>query len=100
MSKNESCKKIDVNIDDLVKQFYDLFNDPISVSESMSNYINQGINDVIFENFTPILVSCDELNKALKQTIISNVCGNDGISSNMLLNCDSNFITSRVLYFF
>jgi hypothetical protein len=44
-------------------------------------------------------VSCDELNKALKQTIISNVCGNDGISSNMLINCDFNFITSTVLYF-
>jgi hypothetical protein len=59
MSKNVSCYKIDVNINDLVKKYNDIFNDPMSVSESMSNYINHGINDIIFENFTPILVSCD-----------------------------------------
>ena len=76
------------------------FNDPISVSECISNNICCGINDVIFENLTPIFVSYDEFNKELKQTLDSNVYCNDGISLSMLLNCDLNFISPTVLYLF
>jgi hypothetical protein len=36
----------------------------------------------------------------LKETFISNVIGNDGVSSNILLNCDDNFIKSKLFFFY
>jgi hypothetical protein len=36
----------------------------------------------------------------LKETSISNVIGNDGVSSNMLLNCNDNFINSKLIFFY
>jgi hypothetical protein len=51
-------------------------------------------------NFKAMNIDLVDLNLALKQTHVSNICGNDGLSSKMIKNCDNNFISSKLLFFF
>ena len=41
-----------------------------------------------------------ELKSALKQTRSSNVCGNDGVTPKMIINCNNSFIEKYFLFFF
>jgi hypothetical protein len=91
---------IDIPIDKLVQHYYDIFNRPLCVSEQVINRVNQDTEDINMINFKAMNIDLVDLNLALKQTHVSNICGNDGLSSKMIKNCDNNFISSKLLFFF
>ncbi len=91
---------IDIDIDKLCNYYSNLFNKPLKVDINFINQINRQIDDIKHENYSAININFNELQLALKETSNSNVIGNDGISSNMILNCDDNFIKSKLFYFF
>ena len=97
---NKEKEKIDIELDTLVNHYYAIFNTPLSVSQQVINEVQDGINDINHVNFKSIEINLTELNEAIKLGQSSNVCGNDGISSKMIKNCDSEFIASKLFFFF
>ena len=97
---NKDKSVIDIPIDKLVQHYYDIFNRPLCVSEQVINGVNQDTEDINMINFKAMNIDLADLNLALKQTHVSNICGNDGLSSKMIKNCDNNFISSKLLFFF
>ena len=64
------------------------------------NEINNGISELSILNFKSIDLQYNDLESALNDTHKSNVCGNDGISSYMILNSNISFIKTIILQFF
>jgi hypothetical protein len=96
--KNEILINIDI---DKIRDYYsNIFNKPLNVDKRFIDHINEQIDDIKHENYSPIDLNINELKLALKETSNSNVIGNDGVSSNMILNCDENFIKSKLFIFF
>jgi hypothetical protein len=87
---------IDIPIDKLVQHYYDIFNRPLCVSEQVINRVNQDTEDINMINFKAMNIDLVDLNLALKQTRVSNICGNEGLSSKMIKNCYNNFISSNI----
>ena len=83
----------------LVQHYHDIFNRPLRVSEQVINQVNIDTEDINIKNFKAMSIDLVDLNLAIKQTHLSNVCGNDGISSRMIKNCDKKFISSILLFF-
>ena len=79
---------------------HDIFNRPLCVSEQVINQVIIDTGDINIKNFKAMSIDLVDLNLAIKQTHLSNVCGNDGISSRMIKNCDKKFISSILLFFF
>jgi hypothetical protein len=96
--KNEIL--IDIDIDKLRDYYSGIFNKPLIVDKKFINHINEQIASLNHDNYSSIDININELQIALKETSISNVIGNDGISSYMLLNCNDNFINSKLIFFY
>jgi hypothetical protein len=77
-----------------------IFNESLNIDLETLNEVKVGISDIIIDNFTSIEVNTTELNYALKHTNLSKVVGDDGLSSEMLLNINQSFINSKILFFF
>ena len=77
-----------------------IFNEPLNVDIETVNEIKSGIGDLKHETFTSIDVNSTELKFALKDTNLSQVVGDDGLSSYMLLNINQAFLNSSILYLF
>jgi hypothetical protein len=90
---NKDKDKITLDVNELVNHYYSIFNRPLNVSEEIQNRVFNDIQDIIHDNFIPIETNITEFKYTIKQTKSSNVCGNDGISSRMIANCNSSFIT-------
>ena len=84
----------------MLSHYDSIFNDPINVDTNTFNQINEGIADIIHDNFQAIEISIIELNMAIKNTQVSNVVGDDGLTSNMILNLNPDFISNILLFFF
>ena len=87
--KNEVL--IDIDIGKIRDYYFNIFNKPLNVDPCFIAHINEQILDIKHENYT-----VNELKLALTET--SNVVGNDGVSANMILNCDENIIKSKLFY--
>ena len=96
--KNEIL--IDIDIHKIRDYYWGIFNKPLIVDKKFINHINEQIASFNHDNYLSIDININELQLALKETSISNVIGNDGVSSNMLLNCNDNFINSKLIYFY
>jgi hypothetical protein len=96
--KNEIL--IDIDIEKIRDYYSNIFNKPLNVDKKFIDHINEQIDDIKHENYSPIDININQLKLALKETSNSNVIGNDGVSSNMILNCDENFIKSKLFFFF
>ena len=96
--KNEIL--IDIDIDKIRDYYSSIFNKPLIVDKKFINHINEQIANLNHDNYSSIDININELQLALKETSISNVIGNDGVSSNMLLNCNDNFINSKLIFFY
>ena len=96
--KNEIL--IDIDIDKIRDYYSGIFNKPLIVDKKFINHINEQIANLNHDNYSSIDININELQLALKETSISNVIGNDGVSSNMLLNCNDNFINSKLIFFY
>jgi endonuclease/exonuclease/phosphatase family metal-dependent hydrolase len=90
---NKDKDKITLDVNELVNHYYSIFNRPLNVSEEIQNRVYNDIQDIIHDNFIPIEINITEFKYTIKQAKSSNVCGNDGISSRMIANCNSSFIT-------
>ena len=98
--KRKSELVIDIDIDKMRDYYSNIFNKVLKVDVNFVDHVNREIDDIKHENFTSIEINYNELELALKETSNSNVIGNDGVSSNMILNCDVNFLKSKLFYFF
>ena len=95
---NNKTPNLDINA--VLSHYDSIFNDPIHVDTNTFNQINEGIADIIHDNFQAIEISIIELNMAIKNTQVSNVVGDDGLTSNMILNLNPDFISNILLFFF
>jgi hypothetical protein len=98
--KEKNKENIDININDLVSHYSSIFNESIKVAQDVKDKIMHEISDINIKNYDAITLTLSELELAYKQTKISKVCGNDLISSHMLLNCNEDFLKSKVLFFY
>ena len=98
--KDSSKDTINIKIEDLAEHYFNIFNRPLNVEEKIIKDVNSKIADINLENFRSISINLNNVNEAIKKTISSNVCGNDGISSRMIKNCNENFIASTILFFY
>ena len=98
--KDNNKNKITVSLEKLVSHYDSIFNEKINVDESIMNEINNGISDLSILNFKSIDLQYNDLESALNDAHKSNVCGNDGISSYMILNSNISFIKTIILQFF
>ena len=64
------------------------------------NEVKNSIEDIKLENFIPIDINLTELIYTFKQTNLSKVGGDDGLSSYMLLNINQSFVNSYILFFY
>jgi hypothetical protein len=93
-------KKIELQMEQVVMHYDHIFNESLNIDLETLNEVKVGISDIIIDNFTSIEVNTTELNYALKHTNLSKVVGDDGLSSEMLLNINQSFINSKILFFF
>ena len=98
--KNKEKEIIEIDINTLVRHYSEIFNRPLNVSDEVIQFVHNETNDIIHENFKSMSIDVLDLKNAIKQSNSSNVCGNDGISSRMIKNCDKKFISSILLFFF
>ena len=89
-----------MSLEKLVSHYDSIFNEKSNVDESILYEINNGISDLTISNFKSIDLQYNELESALNDTHKSNVCGNDGISSYLILNSNVSFIKTIILQFF
>ena len=87
-------------MNDLVDHYQNIFNRPLNVSDEINNYVSNEISDITVSNFIPIEINKYELKLAIKQTKPSNVCGNDHISSRMIMSCNNNFVDLYLFFFY
>jgi len=87
-------------MEQVVMHYDNIFNESLNIDLETLNEVKVGISDIIIDNFTSIEVNTTELNYALKHTNLSKVVGDDGLSSEMLLNINQSFINSKILFFF
>ena len=97
LNKNKTCE---LDLDNVQAHYDSIFNEPINVNVERINEINIGIDNLVHDNYSCIDVSKVELNYAILKTSRSNVVGDDGLSSNMILNIRQIFNDSFLLYFF
>ena len=97
LNKNKNCE-LDV---DIVLSHYDsIFNEQLNIDNDTMNEVMDGIDDLKHVNFEAININVTELKYAFKNTNISKVVGDDGLSSYMLLNINNEFFESVILSFF
>ena len=96
-NKNQS---ITIKEDELLYHYNNIFNNNLVVNLENYNLVINNIADISHDNFHPIEILFSDICRALKGTLKSHVHGNDCISANMILNCNSEFINSTLLFFF
>ena len=84
-----------------MSDFYysDILKEYLLVYKKFINHMNGVIQSINHENYLPIDININKIKLQLKETSITNVIANYGVSSNMLLHCDNNFIKSKYFYF-
>ena len=100
MKSDNKSNHIDMELKTLVEHYEGIFNKNLNISNENYEKVVSEISDLILENFVPISISYDEIISVLKNTSASNVCGLDGLSANMIINCDENFLKKYILEFF
>jgi hypothetical protein len=97
---NKDKSKIDIPIDTLAQHYHEIFNRPLCVTEEVINQVNQKIENIKIEYYESMNIELIDLELTIKQTKLSNVCGNDGLSSRMIKNCNNFIIATKLLFFF
>ena len=93
---NKDKSKIEIPIDTLAQHYHEIFNRPLCVTEEVINQVNQKIENIKIKNYESMNIELIDLDLAIKQTKLSNVCGNDGLSSRMIKNCNNYIIVTKL----
>ena len=89
-----------MSLEELKCGFSEIFNDDLNVEQDRLDLISNGIKSIHLENFKAMDISYLEFNTAISNTPSTKVCGDDGMSSFMLLNCGMDFLKEKILFFF
>jgi hypothetical protein len=96
--KNE-CKSVNVPIMELENHYKNLFDNHFDINNMNEERVNNDIVDLCKNNFEPIILNINDFNSTLKKTNNSNVCGEDLVSSKMILN-SGDFCLNKIIFNF